>query len=577
MDGAGNLKQRGQATFNADCDNNYTTMRETPASTPITFILDDDGNLKSDDKRTFNWDGENRLAQVSGSQYQVTNRYDHQHRRVQKTVSLKVGSVWQVQYTDTFTYDGWNPVCQVRTGVSGVVTNHYLWGLDLAGQRTGRLGQGAGGIGGLVAIRVESQGATRIYLPVADQVGTIRSVISAATLATVAWFSYGTFGDVKNAWYADSQVRADLECASVRFMSKFQDPETSPDYAGPATALNNSGLVYYGYRYLNPITGKWTCRDPLGEQGGPNLTLAMNGDFVNNIDPLGLEIRDCESDPFILGLIPSAPSSIELGVKYKYGTTWWEDSASQVANIGYLLNNTFYGVLNFLCKDLPIKPNDNSPMTSLAIATAPVAAPLSAFGAAENGLSIMLSRMWTAARTSAAVGPTIENAARLEGKVVPCRPSGVCAPEACPQYGNACGVPSQVAPNTVVATENEATRYAASWEALGRKTGMLSDRTAREWYLWKESQIPTMLDSSASLERQAMQASAMRNQLRSQARSLMADREYAAFLDRTDPNMTWNQVVELYSSRGFSGDALWREIIKASQRSRTSVNKALGL
>jgi RHS repeat-associated protein len=231
-------------------------------------------------------------------------------RRCQKIVSQPVGSAWQVQYTDTFTYDGWLPVCQVRAGLSGAITNHYLWGLDLAGQRTGRFsssggptsvsaigaglaphraeGSGAGGIGGLVAIRVDGDGAPRIYLPVADQVGSICSVINAATLATVAWFSYTPYGTVQQSWYADTQVQTDLESASIRFQSKFQDLETDPNYAGPCTSLSNAGLIYFGYRYYNPTTGKWLSRDPLGESGGPNLTQAFGGDPVNNVDPLGL-------------------------------------------------------------------------------------------------------------------------------------------------------------------------------------------------------------------------------------------------------------------------------------------------
>jgi len=30
-----------------------------------------------------------------------------------------------------------------------------------------------------------------------------------------------------------------------------------------------SGLYYYGYRYYDPVTGRWPSRDPIGERGGP--------------------------------------------------------------------------------------------------------------------------------------------------------------------------------------------------------------------------------------------------------------------------------------------------------------------
>jgi filamentous hemagglutinin len=51
----------------------------------------------------------------------------------------------------------------------------------------------------------------------------------------------------------------------------------------------------------------------------------------------------------------------------------------------------------------------------------------------------------------------------------------------------------------------------------------------------------------------------------------------SASLYKTDPNLTWEQVVQKYSNKGFQGDALYQEIINAAQRSRTSVNQSLGI
>ena len=39
-----------------------------------------------------------------------------------------------------------------------------------------------------------------------------------------------------------------------RFSTKYHDDET--------------GLVYYGYRYYSPNLGRWLSRDPIGERGG---------------------------------------------------------------------------------------------------------------------------------------------------------------------------------------------------------------------------------------------------------------------------------------------------------------------
>jgi RHS repeat-associated protein len=58
------------------------------------------------------------------------------------------------------------------------------------------------------------------------------------------------------------------------FSTKFTDTE--------------SGLLYYGYRYYDPVTGRWPSRDPIGEEGGINLYGFVGNDGVNLWDLLGL-------------------------------------------------------------------------------------------------------------------------------------------------------------------------------------------------------------------------------------------------------------------------------------------------
>jgi RHS repeat-associated protein len=59
-----------------------------------------------------------------------------------------------------------------------------------------------------------------------------------------------------------------------RFSTKYQDDET--------------GLLYYGYRYYNSSTGRWLSRDPIGEQGSLNLYLFVNNAPLTYFDPYGL-------------------------------------------------------------------------------------------------------------------------------------------------------------------------------------------------------------------------------------------------------------------------------------------------
>jgi RHS repeat-associated protein len=50
-----------------------------------------------------------------------------------------------------------------------------------------------------------------------------------------------------------------------------------------------SGVRYYGYRYYDPVTGRWPSRDPIGEQGGVNLYGMVGNDAVGRFDYLGLD------------------------------------------------------------------------------------------------------------------------------------------------------------------------------------------------------------------------------------------------------------------------------------------------
>ena len=61
---------------------------------------------------------------------------------------------------------------------------------------------------------------------------------------------------------------------------------------GPRSA---SGLYYYGYRYYDPVTGRWPSRDPIGESGGTNLYNFVSSSPLGRIDLLGLseKTRDC--------------------------------------------------------------------------------------------------------------------------------------------------------------------------------------------------------------------------------------------------------------------------------------------
>jgi RHS repeat-associated protein len=49
-----------------------------------------------------------------------------------------------------------------------------------------------------------------------------------------------------------------------------------------------SGLNYYGYRFYDPVDGRWLNRDPIGERGGRNLYTIVDNSPVHFSDTLGL-------------------------------------------------------------------------------------------------------------------------------------------------------------------------------------------------------------------------------------------------------------------------------------------------
>jgi filamentous hemagglutinin len=99
----------------------------------------------------------------------------------------------------------------------------------------------------------------------------------------------------------------------------------------------------------------------------------------------------------------------------------------------------------------------------------------------------------------------------------------------------------------------------------------------RRWYRIEDAQILSRIDASAPLGVQARQAFDLRNANRTQARELMADRVTADRLIREEPNLTWEQLMQLNQSRGLTGDDIYRSILQSSQKTRAEVNRQYGL
>jgi len=215
-------------------------------------------------------ESENRLISIESlpavpdqAKVRLEFTYDYMGRRVRKTVlSGHNGSAYQQTNEVTFVYDGWNLIAALDEDlVAGTTSsNFYLWGLDLSGSL-----QGAGGVGGLLA--TTQDGAH--YFVCLDGNGNVMALIDATDGTVAGEYEYGPFGEPLKALGDAAEENA------VRFSSKYTDTE--------------SGLLYYGYRYLDPSTGRWLSRDPLGEKGGAHLYAFVGNSPVHGVDVLGLQ------------------------------------------------------------------------------------------------------------------------------------------------------------------------------------------------------------------------------------------------------------------------------------------------
>lgn len=241
-----------------------------------TLTYDADGNLTSDAKWTYTWDAENRLIAMEGASWTaVANgparqrlefRYDAAGRRVLKRALTEAAApgAWILASETRFLYDGWNLIGEfvLNPGIGSFsLARSYAWGLDLTGSLTA-----AGGIGALLQITDHTTGDS--FFPTYDGNGNVATLVNASTGALGASYEYNAFGEPLRMSGAYAKANP------FRFSTKYTDNET--------------GLIYYGFRYYDAKNGRWPSRDPIAETGGLNLYSMMQNEPLNNTDYLGL-------------------------------------------------------------------------------------------------------------------------------------------------------------------------------------------------------------------------------------------------------------------------------------------------
>ncbi|MCX6929343.1 MAG: RHS repeat-associated core domain-containing protein, partial [Verrucomicrobia bacterium] len=220
---------------------------------PEQFAYDPDGNLTNDGHWAYIWDAENRLISMTnnastGPQQGLAFEYDWSGRRIHKQVWSQAAAATN---NVKFLYDGWNLLAEVNATNNAVIRS-FVWGSDLSGSP-----QGAGGVGGLLAVSYTGAQTTNCFVAF-DGNGNVAALADAGSTSILAQYEYGPFGEV---------LRKTGTMASAnpfRFSTKYHDDETD--------------LLYYGYRYYKAVTGRWTSRDPIGEHSFLQSVLSRWGD-----------------------------------------------------------------------------------------------------------------------------------------------------------------------------------------------------------------------------------------------------------------------------------------------------------
>lgn len=168
-----------------------------------------------------------------------------------------------------------------------------------------------GGVGGLLSSTVLNGGSYVPCFPAYDGNGNISAWIDAAG-GVLERMDYSPFGKLVTCQkFGSSGVLSRL---NFGFSTKFTDSE--------------SGLLYYGYRFYDPVTGRWPSRDPIGEDGGVNLYGFVGNNGVMAVDRFGLEayvLLYAAHDAKNTGMFESWAKTIEVNIRNRKKTDFDTD------------------------------------------------------------------------------------------------------------------------------------------------------------------------------------------------------------------------------------------------------------
>ncbi|WP_042282548.1 RHS repeat-associated core domain-containing protein [Candidatus Protochlamydia sp. R18] len=120
-----------------------------------------------------------------------------------------------------------------------------------------------------------------IFVPIHDIAGNVVSLIDPQSRELIENYRYTAFGE-ETVYNAYGEVEeSSLVGNPWRFAEKRVD--------------QSSGLILFGLRFYDPITGRWISQDPAGFIDGPNLYSYLHNNPLNHLDRFGLATENSQN------------------------------------------------------------------------------------------------------------------------------------------------------------------------------------------------------------------------------------------------------------------------------------------
>ncbi len=222
----------------------FNALNQILQSPQATYSYDSIGNRlaaqSSDGTVKYAYDALDRLISVTTDDAHTVYTYDAFNRRLTKASGNQLQQFFYINGEEAGACDALHAVTELR--VPG---------------------------GGRGAIALELYGEH--YVPVHDHLGHICALLDPSG-EVVETYRYSVFGEER---IYDAQNQLKTEALSPwRYAGKRHDAE--------------SGFIYFGLRYYDPLSNVWLTPDPIGREGGPNLYAYVLNNPLSFFDRFGL-------------------------------------------------------------------------------------------------------------------------------------------------------------------------------------------------------------------------------------------------------------------------------------------------